>query len=87
MSASFFAYGIFNHDIFIYVSFLETTIIVTFLKLYIILSYPRIVTYLFEFQVPNGIGTLLGVVQLGLYCYYKSTPEEDSSEPLMISYR
>lgn len=55
MSASFFAYGIFNHDIFIY--------------------------------VPNGIGTLLGVVQLGLYCYYKSTPEEDSSEPLMISYR
>ncbi|XP_030525641.1 bidirectional sugar transporter SWEET2 [Rhodamnia argentea] len=54
MSASFFLYGIFNNDIFIY--------------------------------VPNGIGTILGITQLVLYCYYKRTDSESSREPLIESY-
>lgn len=45
MSLSFFTYGMFKHDPFIY--------------------------------VPNGIGTILGVVQLVLYAYYSRTSRED----------
>lgn len=55
MSASFFAYGIFNSDAFIY--------------------------------VPNGIGTVLGIVQLALYTYYKNTSnKEETREPLIVTY-
>ncbi|KAK6934109.1 SWEET sugar transporter [Dillenia turbinata] len=54
MSASFFAYGLFSDDLFIY--------------------------------IPNGMGTLLGIVQLVLYFYYKGGPIEDSLEPLVVSY-
>ncbi|KAK9268646.1 hypothetical protein L1049_000403 [Liquidambar formosana] len=54
MSASFFTYGIFNSDPYIY--------------------------------VPNGIGTILGIVQLALYSYYKSKSREDSREPLIVTY-
>jgi solute carrier family 50 protein (sugar transporter) len=36
--------------------------------------------------VPNGIGTILGIVQLALFCYFKSTSEEDSREPLIVSF-
>ncbi|BBH01618.1 Nodulin MtN3 family protein [Prunus dulcis] len=52
MSTSFFLYGIFNYDLFIY--------------------------------VPNGIGTILGIIQLALYFYYKDSSKEDSREPLMV---
>lgn len=34
--------------------------------------------------VPNGIGTILGVVQLLLFLYYRKP--EDSTEPLLVSY-
>ncbi|XP_016490114.1 bidirectional sugar transporter SWEET2 isoform X2 [Nicotiana tabacum] len=54
MSASFFLYGTFSFDLFIY--------------------------------VPNGIGTLLGVVQLLLFAYYKSSLTRDSTERLVASY-
>lgn len=54
MSTSFFLYGIFNFDPFVY--------------------------------VPNGIGTVLGIVQLAVYFYYKNSATEDSKEPLIISY-
>ncbi|KAF8411103.1 hypothetical protein HHK36_003642 [Tetracentron sinense] len=54
MSISFFAYGIFKYDPFIY--------------------------------VPNGIGTVLGAVQLALYSYYRRTSREDSRNPLIVSY-
>ncbi|XP_016503471.1 bidirectional sugar transporter SWEET2-like [Nicotiana tabacum] len=54
MSASFFLYGTFSFDLFIY--------------------------------VPNGIGTLLGVVQLLLYAYYKNSSTGDSTEHLVVSY-
>ncbi|CAN8270177.1 unnamed protein product [Cochlearia groenlandica] len=37
---------------------------------------------------PNGIGTVLGIVQLTLYCYYhkSSIEEKESKEPLIFSY-
>ncbi|KAL5564987.1 hypothetical protein UlMin_028151 [Ulmus minor] len=54
MSTSFFLYGLFNNDPFIY--------------------------------VPNGIGTILGIVQLALYFYYKDSSKEDSRESLIVSY-
>lgn len=36
--------------------------------------------------IPNGIGTILGIVQLVLFCYYKNVAREDSREPLIVSY-
>ncbi|KAF8391151.1 hypothetical protein HHK36_023452 [Tetracentron sinense] len=36
--------------------------------------------------VPNGIGTVLGAVQLALYSYYSKKSGEDSREPLIVSY-
>ncbi|GMP53525.1 hypothetical protein CsSME_00018967 [Camellia sinensis var. sinensis] len=35
--------------------------------------------------VPNGIGTILGIVQLALFFYYKNTSGEVSREPLIVS--
>ncbi|CAN8269330.1 unnamed protein product [Cochlearia groenlandica] len=36
---------------------------------------------------PNGIGTVLGVVQLCLYCYYqRSSLSEETKEPFIVSY-
>ncbi|CAN1230365.1 Bidirectional sugar transporter SWEET2a, partial [Linum grandiflorum] len=36
--------------------------------------------------VPNGIGTVLGVVQLALYYYYRNQFDENSTEPLLEAY-
>uniref|UniRef100_A0A7N0TE29 Bidirectional sugar transporter SWEET n=1 Tax=Kalanchoe fedtschenkoi TaxID=63787 RepID=A0A7N0TE29_KALFE len=60
MSTSFFAYGIFNDDPFVF--------------------------------VPNGMGTVLGGLQLALYSYYRNrsaAEDEDgleSQQPLIVSY-
>ncbi|KAK7272610.1 hypothetical protein RJT34_29321 [Clitoria ternatea] len=54
MSTSFFLYGLFNDDAFIY--------------------------------APNGIGTMLGMIQLILYFYYEGKSRENSREPLIVSY-
>ncbi|CAA7024963.1 unnamed protein product [Microthlaspi erraticum] len=55
MSGSFFHYGLFNSDAFVY--------------------------------TPNGIGTVLGIVQLSLYCYYhKASIAEETKEPLIETY-
>ncbi|KAL1202415.1 Bidirectional sugar transporter SWEET2 [Cardamine amara subsp. amara] len=36
---------------------------------------------------PNGIGTILGIVQLCLYCYYhRNSLAEETKEPLIVSY-
>ncbi|MBA0591276.1 hypothetical protein Gorai_019954, partial [Gossypium raimondii] len=35
--------------------------------------------------VPNGIGTILGILQLALYFRYKAKSMEESNEPLMVS--
>ncbi|KAJ7014203.1 SWEET2c [Populus alba x Populus x berolinensis] len=37
-------------------------------------------------QVPNGIGTILGIVQLAIYYYYSNKYGEGSREPLLASY-
>ncbi|KAG4969079.1 hypothetical protein JHK87_034730 [Glycine soja] len=36
--------------------------------------------------VPNGIGTILGMIQLILYFYFESKSRESSREPLIVSY-
>ncbi|XP_020228613.1 bidirectional sugar transporter SWEET2 [Cajanus cajan] len=36
--------------------------------------------------VPNGIGTILGLIQLILYFYFESKSRENSREPLIVSY-
>ncbi|KAG4381737.1 hypothetical protein GLYMA_15G211800v4 [Glycine max] len=36
--------------------------------------------------VPNGIGTVLGIIQLVLYFYYKGSSSEECREPLIVSY-
>ncbi|KAJ4977013.1 hypothetical protein NE237_002119 [Protea cynaroides] len=36
--------------------------------------------------VPNGIGSVLGTVQLVLYSYYSKTSKEDPREPLTVSF-
>lgn len=35
---------------------------------------------------PNGMGAILGIIQLVLYSYYKSTSRQDSQGPLIESY-
>ncbi|XP_059669364.1 bidirectional sugar transporter SWEET2a-like [Cornus florida] len=37
-------------------------------------------------SVPNGIGSILGIVQLALYYYYSNDSGEGSREPLLESY-
>lgn len=37
-------------------------------------------------QAPNGMGAILGIIQLVLYSYYKSTSRQDSQGPLIESY-
>lgn len=49
-------------------------------------SYPLIHCSLFMVQLPNGIGTLLGITQLVLYCYYNNNGTENLREPLIESY-
>lgn len=36
--------------------------------------------------VPNGIGTLLAIIQLCLFWYYRKPSREDTTEPLIVSY-
>ncbi|XP_010926193.2 bidirectional sugar transporter SWEET2a isoform X2 [Elaeis guineensis] len=36
--------------------------------------------------VPNGIGTILGVIQLFLYAYYRRKSRQDSRLPLLVSH-
>ncbi|KAJ7948810.1 Bidirectional sugar transporter SWEET [Quillaja saponaria] len=36
--------------------------------------------------MPNGIGTILGIVQLALYFHYRSFSREEYREPLIVSY-
>ncbi|XP_031254835.1 bidirectional sugar transporter SWEET2 isoform X1 [Pistacia vera] len=35
--------------------------------------------------VPNGIGTILGIVQLVLYFYYRGTSRDESRDPLIVT--
>lgn len=95
MSISFFAYGMLLHDFFIYVRTLKI------LDVLIRFWYSRSLNFRFTewyhfqqliiirvecaSQIPNGIGTVLGVVQLLLYAYYSKSVEE-SRLPLVASH-
>ncbi|KAM6584991.1 hypothetical protein CsatB_011993 [Cannabis sativa] len=59
---------------------LSTFLMSTSFLLYGILNYDAFI------YVPNGIGTILGIVQLLLYSYYSKSSREDSTEPLIVSY-
>lgn len=37
-------------------------------------------------QVPNGVGGVLGIIQLALYTYYSRISGQESREPLLVSY-
>lgn len=56
-------------------------------KFRISLSYLYLlISHASNFQVPNGMGTILGIAQLLLYFYYNNSSREDSKEPLIVSY-
>ncbi|KAM5586396.1 bidirectional sugar transporter SWEET2 [Rosa sericea] len=59
---------------------LSTFLMSTSFLLYGIFNYDPYV------YVPNGIGTILGIVQLALYFHYHRSSKEDSREPLIVSY-
>lgn len=92
MSISFFAYGMFKCDAFIYVSIFYPSNGFSLRKkiktnnLWFSYNHFLLVSLLYELQVPNGIGTVLGAVQLMLYSYYSRTSREDSREHLIVSY-
>lgn len=98
MSISFSAYGMLKSDPFIYVSIHWTKVFVCILMLlyynvvffpnsyFMLLSNYMLVLLLYKFQVPNGIGSVLGAVQLVLYGYYSRSSEDGSREPLIVSY-
>ncbi|XP_020264994.1 bidirectional sugar transporter SWEET2a [Asparagus officinalis] len=41
----------------------------------------------FFIYIPNGIGSILGVIQLLLYAYYSRKSRDDSRLPLIVSYQ
>ncbi|XP_057966963.1 bidirectional sugar transporter SWEET2 [Malania oleifera] len=59
---------------------LSTFLMSTSFLIYGIFNYDAFI------YVPNGIGAVLGVVQLVLYSYYKNLTTEGSGEPLIVSY-
>ncbi|KDP35070.1 hypothetical protein JCGZ_11040 [Jatropha curcas] len=59
---------------------LSTFLMSTSFLLYGILNYDAFI------YVPNGIGSILGITQLVLYCHYKGQSTDDSRESLIESY-
>ncbi|KAJ4726522.1 Bidirectional sugar transporter SWEET [Melia azedarach] len=59
---------------------LSTFLLSTSFFLYGILNWDAFI------YVPNGVGTILGIIQLVLYFYYKGTSREESRDPLIVSY-
>lgn len=39
-----------------------------------------------ELQAPNGIGTVLAIIQLVLFSYYKNASRDNSVVPLLVSH-
>lgn len=87
--------GIFNSEPFVYVSFRDNIHLLVFY----LLSYFTLMmnatsckatglkkACVFDLQTPNGVGTILGIVQLVLYCYVKNVEREDSREPFIVSF-
>ncbi|KAJ6724672.1 RAG1-ACTIVATING PROTEIN 1 [Salix viminalis] len=59
---------------------LSTFLMSTSFLLYGLLNFDAFV------YVPNGIGTILGIIQLTLYFHYKKKSTQDSMEPLIVSH-
>ncbi|URE27449.1 SAM dependent carboxyl methyltransferase [Musa troglodytarum] len=57
----------------------------TFLMSISFLAYGMLLHDFFIY-LPNGIGTVLAVIQLLLYAYYSINSREDSNMPLLVSY-
>jgi solute carrier family 50 protein (sugar transporter) len=90
MSASFFGYGVLLRDFFIYVRF---TFPICWLNLLLglegcLTACLLVVLILFVslFQIPNGIGTILGIVQLMLYAYFRKGSSEEAKLPLLVTH-
>ncbi|CAK7351797.1 unnamed protein product [Dovyalis caffra] len=58
---------------------LSTFLMSTSFFLYGVLNFDAFV------YVPNGVGTILGIIQLALYFHYKKKPLHESKEPLIVS--
>lgn len=90
MSASFLLYGLFNSDAFVYVSYSLQSFLLHYHVFFLSLEYltkKNDLLFYFSIQTPNGIGTILGIVQLCLYCYYhRNSIAEETKEPLIVSY-
>lgn len=92
MSISFFLYGFLSDDAFIYVRVLQfisyflLKYSFSFESLFCWLLYAIMLCLCLILQVPNGIGTVLGIIQLVLYFYYKGSSSEECREPLIVSY-
>uniref|UniRef100_A0A2P2JZJ0 Uncharacterized protein n=1 Tax=Rhizophora mucronata TaxID=61149 RepID=A0A2P2JZJ0_RHIMU len=57
---------------------LSTFLMSTSFLLYGILNFDVFV------YIPNGLGTILGIVQLALYYYYRRRSTADGNEPLIM---
>lgn len=59
---------------------LSTFLMSTSFLLYGVLNFDAFI------YVPNGIGTILGIIQLMLYLHYKKKSVQESKEPLIVSH-
>ncbi|KAG6419291.1 hypothetical protein SASPL_121507 [Salvia splendens] len=78
MSIAFFAYGMLKHDAFVSVSLFKLLHPIT-----------RCISNLLppaKNQIPNGIGAVLGILQLVLYFHYSRTNAQLSRTPLLEPY-
>ena len=88
MSVSFFVYGVLLHDFFIYVRFKFPIVGCSFcfegcLTVCLLFCSSWFVS---QFQIPNGIGTILGVIQLLLYAYFRKGSRGEDRLPLLVTH-
>lgn len=88
MSVSFFAYGMLLHDFFIYVRFLFPNVGCCFCLEGWLTSclVPALLLLICRLQIPNGIGTVLGIIQLLLYAYFSKRSKEEARLPLLVTH-
>jgi solute carrier family 50 protein (sugar transporter) len=89
MSVSFFAYGLLLDDFFIYVRSSFLLLIPSFClgrmsNIMYICFLPS--CWFAQLQIPNGIGTILGVIQLLLYAYFRKGSRDEARRPLLVTH-
>lgn len=45
-----------------------------------------LILFVSQFQIPNGIGTILGIIQLLLYAYFRKGSREEAKLPLLVTH-